>query len=295
MEKENMTALMCTFVKAYHYKNNKFCIYGDKYAEKLLGEDYQAIANNLTKGINYFNPNFSGNSDEALKWIVNNKLAGNILARSIYEEKALKNAIKFGACEYLIFATGYSLTSLKFNLLTFELDRKEVIEDKQKRLCAINLLKGNISYLSTDLVENDWKNTLLQSNYDKNKISFSSLLGISYYLTKTEFEDLIKNIADIIKDGSTIVFDYPDLNYYKNNAHIVDFAKGANDEMKVSYSFTELEKMLQKYDLLIYEHLNDKQMTINYLENYNTLNPNNKIIAPSGVNYLLTVKKSMNK
>ena len=43
--------------------------------------------------------------------------------------------------------------------------------------------------------------------------------------------------------------------------------------------------------LLIYEHLNNKEMTNTYFEKYNTLNPNNKIIAPKGVCYCLAVKE----
>ena len=56
-------------------------------------------------------------------------------------------------------------------------------------------------------------------------------------------------------------------------------------------NLNELEKMLSDNGLLIYEHLNNEEMTNNYFDNYNTLNPNNKIIAPKGVCYCLAVKK----
>lgn len=49
--------------------------------------------------------------------------------------------------------------------------------------------------------------------------------------------------------------------------------------------------MLEKYRFLIYEHLDDKEMTNTYFEKFNTLNPNNRIIAPKGVCYCLAVKK----
>ena len=48
---------------------------------------------------------------------------------------------------------------------------------------------------------------------------------------------------------------------------------------------------IEENDFLIYEHLNDLEMTNNYFENYNVLNPNNKITAPKGVAYCLAVKK----
>ena len=53
--------------------------------------------------------------------------------------------------------------------------------------------------------------------------------------------------------------------------------------MKSKYSYDEIENILQENGLLVYEHLNDKKMTNNYFYDYNTLNPNNKIVAPIGV------------
>ena len=61
--------------------------------------------------------------------------------------------------------------------------------------------------------------------------------------------------------------------------------------MRVKYSYKEIENILSENDFLIYEHLNDLEMTNNYFENYNVLNPNNKITAPKGVAYCLAVKK----
>lgn len=65
--------------------------------------------------------------------------------------------------------------------------------------------------------------------------------------------------------------------------------------MKAKYSYKEIEKILSENDFLIYEHLNNLEMTSNYFENYNTLNPNNKIIAPKGIAYCLAVKKRNTK
>lgn len=61
--------------------------------------------------------------------------------------------------------------------------------------------------------------------------------------------------------------------------------------MKSKYSYEEIENILSDNGLLIYEHLNNKEMTNTYFEKYNTLNPNNKIIAPKGVCYCLAVKE----
>ena len=53
----------------------------------------------------------------------------------------------------------------------------------------------------------------------------------------------------------------------------------------------KIEDILSENNLLIYEHLNDEEMTDTYFNKYNTLNPNNQIVAPKGVCYCLAVKK----
>ena len=62
--------------------------------------------------------------------------------------------------------------------------------------------------------------------------------------------------------------------------------------MKAKYTYEEIEEILASNNLLIYEHLNNNDITNNYFIRYNTLNPNNKIIAPRSVSYCLAVKKS---
>ena len=61
--------------------------------------------------------------------------------------------------------------------------------------------------------------------------------------------------------------------------------------MKTKYSYKEIEDILEENGFLIYEHLNNEEMTNNYFDNYNILNPNNKIKAPLGVCYCLAIKK----
>ena len=54
---DNMTALVSTFARAYHYKNNHIHIFADPLAEKMLtDEEYAAISENMAQGISYFAP-----------------------------------------------------------------------------------------------------------------------------------------------------------------------------------------------------------------------------------------------
>jgi len=58
---DNMTALVSTFARAYHYKNNYIHIFADPLAEKMLTDkEYAAISENMAQGISYFAPGFQG-------------------------------------------------------------------------------------------------------------------------------------------------------------------------------------------------------------------------------------------
>ena len=49
---------------------------------------------------------------------------------------------------------------------------------------------------------------------DLNIKTFFSLLGVSYYLTKEELASLIECLFEMVPEGSSIVFDYPDENLF---------------------------------------------------------------------------------
>ena len=297
MKEKNMTALVSCFARCYHYQNNKYRIFNDSIAEKILSsEEYSSIASNMEQGINFFNPNFVGTKEDTLRWIVDNQLSPSVLGRSAFCEKSLLNAIKFGCKEYLIFASGYDTFAYRNNirdLKVFEIDRSEMIEDKIRRLNNSKLDYSKVNFIKCDFTNKNWINSIIDSNYNKKEISFSSLLGISYYLTKEEFSNMIQNISSIICDGSSIVFDYPTYEDSKETKINQQLASTAKEEMKSKYSYKEIEDILSKNGLLIYEHLNNEEMTNNFFSNYNTLNPNNKIVAPKGVCYLLAVKKDL--
>ena len=61
--------------------------------------------------------------------------------------------------------------------------------------------------------------------------------------------------------------------------------------MLAKYNYQEIESILASNNLYIYEYLNHEEMTKEYFYDYNTINPNSKIIAPKSVAYILAVKK----
>lgn len=294
MKEKNMTALVSCFARAYHYESNKYKIFSDSLAKELLTkEEYQNISKSMENGINFFNKDFTGTKEEALRLIVNTNLSPQVLGRSAFCESSLKKAINLGCTQYLIFASGYDTFAYRHNLnklQVFEIDQDFMIKDKIKRLKKAHLNYQKVNYIKCDLTKKDWPSSIINSNYKKDELSFSSFLGLSYYLKKEDFANMIKSISKLILPGSSIVFDYPNKEACPKQALITKLANSLNESMLSTYTYQDIEEILSDNDFLIYEHLNSKELTNNYFDTYNTLNPNNKIIAPTGVSYCLAVK-----
>jgi len=277
----------------------------DDYLAKniLTQSEYEQIASNMSKGIKFFNPSFKGTQEEALRWIVDNQLSPSPLGRAAFAEKALANAVKIGAKQYLIFAAGYDTFAYRqpdwaSKIQIFELDHVLMSSDKQKRIQSVATeISSNLHYVSVDFTENGWKGKLLTcSAFNQRNISFCSLLGISYYLSKQVFTHTISIISSVVPKGSSIIFDYPDEETYTQKAgerakRQVAMAGLANEKMLASYSYLEMEKLLGDSNFLIYEHLTPEQITEQYFKTYNQLNSEHPITAFDNVNYCLAVKQ----
>lgn len=287
----NMTAMICAFVKAYHNEKNNLKIYKDNYSRKIISdEEYNLISNNMRNGIKFFNPNYDG--DNPLEWIVNNRLAPSVLARSIFNEKHLNNEIKLGLKQYIVLGSGYDMSGYKVNNIVsvFELDKDDVVKDKMNRISRANINNENIKYIGCDFNE-DWIIKLINSGFDSNTKSYFSMLGLSYYLEKEVFKNTIKTISSIMSEGSTILFDYPNNDESETEVLNQKLAEGAASKMKSKYSYNDIEKICEECGLLIYENIGYEEINQEYFNLYNSLNPNNRILASKGVSYCLLVKK----
>ena len=89
--KNNLTALMCLFVKAYHKRNSNIILYDDLYSSEIINDnEYDLVLNSLLQGKDFFKVN---DNVDKVKIIINSFLAPSILARSIISEKLIINNI----------------------------------------------------------------------------------------------------------------------------------------------------------------------------------------------------------
>ena len=293
---ENMTALVSTYARAFHYRNNTEWVFADSLAEKMLtGKEFDEISQRMSEGISYFAPGFTGSQEAALRFIVNHQLAPSVLARSAFCERAIDNAIQIGCRQIAVFACGYDTFSLRTGnkaLTVFELDRPEMIEDRQKRITQRRLQPVcQVEYVSCDLSGSSWPSDLMKAGFHPGEQSFGSLLGISYYLSKKEFRILLSSISSIWNEGSAICFDYPLSEDGMESKRNQELAAAAGEQMKARYACSELEALLSEEGFLVYEHMNAGDATEAFFEKYNQSHPKHSMTAPGGVGYCLAIKK----
>ena len=64
-------------------------------------------------------------------------------------------------------------------------------------------------------------------------------MGLSYYLEKEEFFNLLERILKIINEGNVILFDYPNNIVDEEKRKLKNLAAESKEEMKTNYDAKE--------------------------------------------------------
>ena len=267
--KSSMTALVSAFARSYHTRNDNPLIFKDEPAYDLIGEEqYNQIAQNMLAGLPFFStggtPEFADNH-AALRWIVQTHLAPTPLGRARYCEDMLANALRLGVDQYVILGSGLDTFAFRNpksmkKLSVFELDHPATQSDKQARIGKLGWeLPENLHYIPIDFASQSLTEALANSTFDTTKRTFFSWLGVTYYLDVDTITAMLHEIAGLSRKGSTLVFDYPDDTLFSSTVPRVQamlgMAQTTGEAMKSSFSYLQLESLLEKAGFLLYEHL----------------------------------------
>ena len=300
MNQASMTALVSLFARAYHAEHYDVKVFDDSLARALLSdEEYRQISHSMSGGISFFNPDFHGSDADALRWLVDNQLSPSPLGRAAFAEQALERAAAIGARQYLILGAGYDTFAYRCpawaqTLSVFEIDRAAAVEDKKRRLQRAGIaVPDRVQYIQTDFSQPQWQTSLMEAPaFDREKISFCSLLGLIYYLSAHTFDALVAALSSIVPKGSSLVFDYPDENSGSERTEKqAQLASAAQEAMQADYSYEDMEKILADHGFLIYEHLTPDEITSQYFAAFNRTHPLHPMRAFDNVNYCLAVKQ----
>lgn len=250
----NMTALISAFSRAYCQNDG---VFSDPFARRLFSDEE-------FKSLKAYMP------DE--DYIFNN-LAPNPLFRSLLFSESVATELATGTRQIVILGSGLDTSALSLGssgVKIFELDKSEVLSDKQRRLERASLpLPENVTLLPSDI--SDISSALKGSGFDPDKKTLFSCLGLFYYLTKEEICALFRDISSLAADKSTVMFDYPDSHFFSSEdarvRETVALAYASGNPMKCALSYFELEKLLADSDFLIYELLTEEEINARCFEN----------------------------
>ncbi|GAB6423221.1 class I SAM-dependent methyltransferase [Bacillus cereus] len=298
----SITSLVSAFGRAYHSEFDNPKIFDDYVAKDFISQkERNDIEMNMVQGIHFFNTDiaqqFQDNPQEILKWITQVQLSPTPLARAAYCERVLLHEVALGAKQYVILGAGLDTFSFRHRELEnkieiFEVDHPSTQQFKKERIEEAEFeIPNNLHFLSMDFTKG-FSYEQLQNEGFENKKTFFSLLGVTYYLTKEELSSLIECLFAMVPEGSSIVFDYPDENLFTEKGlsnrveNMVKMAAIGGEPMKSCFSYAEMEALLEKAGLLIYEYLSPKDINTFYFEGRNDY-----LKAFETVHYVHAVKK----
>lgn len=281
----SITSLVSAFGRAYHSEFDNPKIFDDYVAKEFISQkERNDIEMNMVQGIHFFNTDiaqqFQDNPQEILKWITQVQLSPTPLARAAYCERVLLHEVALGAKQYVILGAGLDTFSFRHRELEnkieiFEVDHPSTQQFKKERIEEAEFeIPNNLHFISMDFTKG-FSYEQLQNEGFENKKTFFSLLGVTYYLTKEELSSLIECLFAMVPEGSSIVFDYPDGNLFTEKGlsnrveNMVKMAAIGGEPMKSCFSYAEMEALLEKAGLLIYEHLSPEDINTFYFEGRN--------------------------
>ena len=135
-----------------------------------------------------------------------------------------------------------------------------------------------------------WAQRLVAAGFDTSAKSFFSWLGVTYYLSAEAIDTMLPTLSSLCADGSTLVFDYPDENFFaapeKRVQNTIMMAKAGGEPMQSAFSYSELEKLLEKHGFLIYELLTSDTIQRDIIDKTGA-----DLKAFEHINYCLAVRK----
>lgn len=299
-DKSSITALMSSFGRAFHAENEEHLIFADYLAKELMtAEEYAAVGDYILSGAQFFESGIDPASvepKELLRRLVNVHIAPSPLCRAAYTENALKTAVLTGTEQYVILGAGmdtfaFRETEFLSKHMVFEVDYPLTQKDKLERITRAGwTIPDNLTFVPVDFTRDSLTERLIVSGFEPTAKSFFSWLGVTYYLSAEAIGKTLAALSSLCSDGSALVFDYPDENFFNASERRVQntimMAKAGGEEMKSVFSCGELEKLLGKHGFLIYELLKPEDIQRDIIGKAGA-----DMTAFEHVNYCLAVRK----
>ena len=278
--KASITALMSSFGRAFHAENEEHPVFADHLAKELMtADEYTAVQGYILGGAQFFETEIdpaAWEPKELLRRLVNVHIVPSPLCRAAYTEQALKTAVLTGTEQYVILGAGLDTFAFREKEFlskhkVFEVDHLLTQSDKLERIARAGwTVPKNLAFVPVDLTKDSLTERLIAAGFDQSVKSFFSWLGVTYYLSAEAIDTILSALSTLCADGSTLVFDYPDENFFeapeKRVQNTIMMAKAGGEPMQSVFSYSELEKLLEKHGFLIYELLTPDDIQRNIID-----------------------------
>lgn len=274
--KGSLTALVSCFARSYHALNSRQPIFNDFIADTLLKEEEKSlIATNMANAISFYNQEQSeadSSQEEKLAWVMNTQYIPQLVSRARYAEDGLMSAIKRGFKQYVILGAGLDTFAFRQNnlppdFIIYEVDHPATQAFKLKRLQEMGIkIPENLRFVPVDFTKDSLLSALKRKGFSEQKYSYFSLLGVSMYLDKKDFFQLLSLVAEISPKGSSLIFDYLDdtaFNEVQASKRLVKMKQitaQAGEPIITGFDPFELDFELQDCNMLVYENLSPENI-----------------------------------
>lgn len=149
----------------------------------------------------------------------------------------------------------------------------------------------NHIFVPADLEKGELASALETVGFDRRKKTFFSLLGVSYYIGKSETADFLRTLSSLSSDGSALLFDYASAGIFLSDVprvtRMLGMAKAGGEEMRSSYDHFSMEQLLSDAGFLVYELLTPRDIEKRFIQG-----KVKNMHAFENINYIQAVKKA---
>jgi methyltransferase (TIGR00027 family) len=214
-------------------------------------------------------------------WVMQNRLAPGayefMLARTAYFDQLISQAFQDQVPQVVFLGAGYDSRPYRFqeqlhNTKVFELDSAPTLQRKQDCLQQAGVaIPRQVVYVAVNLESEGWAGKLQKASFQPEKKSLFIWEGVTYYLSASVVDGMLKMVRSISAPGSSISFDYASLS---PEALEEKGAKDLRQVMKTHYVAEPiqfgirsgtLETYLTERGFQVKTHLNAAEMTARYL------------------------------
>ena len=265
----SLTSMFTAYMRAYHSMHSTNKIFDDFLAYSLIPDEKRVFIEQHYAQDSQLNKSDGDESGSDLTNILPPLTTTNfVICRARYTEDALEKAVNQGIKQYVILGAGldtfaFRRLDLMEKIDVFEVDHPATQGFKLNRIAELGWKHpAKLHFVPVDFTKESLENVLSRSSsYDPAAKTFFSWLGVTRYLTRDEVFATFRSITKISPSGSTIIFNYTDLDAFNpekfpqmQRSH--EFFSKIGEPVKTGFDPSTLAEDLSCLGLRLEENLN---------------------------------------